>query len=186
PGAARLPPARIGARAPQPAAAIAIAERGRGAARPPRRARARGRRWRAPATPAETTTPRREYRGTGAPIKQPGGATARPSPGLERTPVRGEPCLQPRRTVAVAASPGLIAVQIATTRARVRVLHLYQFEILFPVLTLFRQRRRTVADFDPLHATVVELTRRRHVSQVFIAGDRPVAERSVVDRARPR
>ncbi len=52
----------------------------------------------------------------------------------------------------------------------------------FPVLALFGQRRRAVADLDPLHAAVVELTRGVHVAEVLVAGDRSASERAFVDR----
>ena len=59
---------------------------------------------------------------------------------------------------------------------------------VLPVLALFVQRRRAVADLDPLHAAVVELTRRLHVAQVLVAGDRArgraFRRRSRVERGR--
>ena len=78
---------------------------------------------------------------------------------------------------------GSAPVQIAAAAARVRVLDLFEVEELLPVLALFGERRRAVADLDPLHAPVVELPRGVHVAEVFVAGDRAAAERAFVDRA---
>jgi hypothetical protein len=56
-----------------------------------------------------------------------------------------------------------------------RVLNFQKIEILFPVRTLFLKRRRTIADLNPLYGSVIEFTGLRHISEVFISGDRPSA-----------
>src|SRR4051812_12944702 len=99
----------------------------------------------------------------------------------ERTTLRGEARFEAGRAVAVAAGPRLGAVQIAAAAARVGVLHLLQIEVLLPVLTFFRQRGIAVADFHPLHASILVRARLAHVAEVFVAGDRTPAQRVLVD-----
>ena len=77
---------------------------------------------------------------------------------------------------------GSVAVQVAAAAARVGVLHLLEIEVVLPVRALFGQRRRAVADFDPLHAPVLVDARLVHVAEVLVAGHRAGAERAVVDR----
>src|SRR5206468_8000682 len=48
------------------------------------------------------------------------------------------------------------------------------------------ERRWTVAHLDPLHAGIIELARLCHVPQIFVAGNRSAAERSISDRAGER
>src|SRR5438876_12427919 len=99
---------------------------------------------------------------------------------------RGETRFEAGGAVTVAARPWLRTVEVAAARTCVRGLHFVQVEELFPVLALFGERRRTVAHLDPLHAAVVELTRIGHVAEVFVARDRALAERAVVDRLSQR
>src|SRR5688572_31708651 len=90
--------------------------------------------------------------------------------------------LEPRRAVAVAAGPGLAAVEVAALRTRVGVLHAKHVEVLLPVGALLFDRRGTEADLDPLHATVVVLPGELHVAQVLALGDRAPTESLGVDR----
>src|SRR5262245_7058381 len=101
----------------------------------------------------------------------------------KRPSLRGEPCLEARRAVAAAARPRLGPAPVAAATARVRVLHFVQREVLLPVRLLLGERRRAVADLDPLDAAVVEPTCLGHVAQVLVAGDRSAAERPLLYRA---
>ena len=85
--------------------------------------------------------------------------------------------------IAVAARPGLGSIEVAAPASRVRVLNLEQLEIFFPVWTLFRERGRAVADFNPLDPAVLKLARLLHISLVFISRDGPSAQRAVLDSA---
>src|SRR6185295_10507091 len=104
----------------------------------------------------------------------------------EPTTLGFEARLEARGAVAVAARPGLEARLVAAPAAGVCVLDFFEGKEGFPVLALFGQRRGAVADLDPLHAAVVELTRGVHVAEVLVAGDRSAPERPVLDRARER
>src|SRR5437764_10767906 len=94
--------------------------------------------------------------------------------------------VEPGGAVAIAARPWLGAVQIAAAAARVGVLDSVEREIRLPVVALLGERRRAVADLDPLDAAVLELTRRRHVAQILAAGDGSASERLLFDRALER
>jgi len=61
----------------------------------------------------------------------------------------------------------------------VGVLYFLECKIFFPVLALFRERRRAEAHFNPLNTSVVELARSFHVAEIFIAGDRSAAEHAL-------
>ena len=117
-------------------------------------------------------TPRREYRTYGLRFRR----------RRNRATLGRRARFEARGAVAVAARPRLVPVQVAAAAARVRVLDFLEVKELFPVLALFGQRRRAVADLDPLHAAVVELARGVHVAEVLVAGDRSASERAVVDR----
>jgi hypothetical protein len=105
---------------------------------------------------------------------------------LERTSSGCEARLEPCRTIAVAAGPWRGAVRVATSAARVCVLHFQQVEIFFPVRTFLGERRGAVAHLDPLHAAVIEPPRIGHVPEIFVAGNGSFPERSFVDGARQR
>ena len=62
-----------------------------------------------------------------------------------------------RRAVAVAARPGLGAVQIAAAAARVGVLYPVEREVRLPIGALLGERRGAVAHLDPLHTALVQL-----------------------------
>ena len=104
----------------------------------------------------------------------------------KRAAAAGEPGFEAGGAVAVAARPRLGAVFVAASASRVRVLDLFEIEILVPVFALFLQRRRAEAHLDPLHTAVVVLARVGHVAQVLAAGDRSATERAIVDRLAQR
>src|SRR5438874_102218 len=97
----------------------------------------------------------------------------------ERTALCGKARFKPGRAVAIVAGPALGAVQILAAAACVRVLNFQKFEMFFPIGTLFLKRRGTVTDLNPLQGPVVELAGFRHISEIFISGDRSSAERAV-------
>ena len=55
----------------------------------------------------------------------------------EGVPFGSEARLEPCSAIAIVAGPVLGAIQIAAAAARMSVLNFHQFEILFPVWTLF-------------------------------------------------
>src|SRR5256885_740547 len=61
---------------------------------------------------------------------------------------------EPRGAVAISAGPGLGAVLVPASAAVVGLPHLHQLKIPLPVRTLFLQRRRAVADFQPAYRPV--------------------------------
>src|ERR1700756_2778537 len=83
--------------------------------------------------------------------------------------------------VAVSTGPRFGAVVVAALAAVVGVLNSDQFEILFPVRTLFLQRSWTVTDFDPASAVVGGKLGMVHIAQVFAFGDRTSAKRAALD-----
>ena len=52
--------------------------------------------------------------------------------------------------------------------------------------SFFLERGRTVADFDPLHAAVLQFARVGHVAKVLAACDGALAERAALDRVPER
>src|ERR1700757_2241977 len=88
---------------------------------------------------------------------------------------------QPRRAVAVAASPRLAAILISALAAVVRILHASQVEVLFPVRPLLLQRSRAVADFHPARGLVRTEPRVLHVSQIFAFCNRSLPQRLLLD-----
>src|SRR5690348_7719331 len=92
-------------------------------------------------------------------------------------------CLESIGAVAVGAGPWLFAVEVAAAAPRVCVLHLDEIEVLLPIRTFFRERRRAVAHLHPLNAVIVVLARGVHVAEILVARDRSVAERAAVNRA---
>jgi len=63
-----------------------------------------------------------------------------------------------------------------------RVLHARELEVALPVRALLGERRRAVADLDPLERAVVGAARGLHVAEVFAFGDGTAAEGAAVDR----
>ena len=100
--------------------------------------------------------------------------------GAQRVKKRGTGLLQllfqPRRAVAVTASPRLGSILIAAVAAIVSILHARQIEILFPVRTLFLQGRRTIADFHPPRSLVFAQPSILHIAEIFSFGYRTLAE----------
>src|SRR5262249_39080010 len=84
--------------------------------------------------------------------------------------------------VAVIARPILGPVQIAAAAARVGILNLQELEILFPVRTLFLERREAVTNFNPLHRSILEFSGFPHVSQILVTCDISSPKRSIFDR----
>ena len=85
--------------------------------------------------------------------------------------------------VTVVARPRFGAIQIATAASRVRVLDFQELEVFFPIRAFLREWRPAVANLNPLHSTILELACLSHISEVFIAGDRPFPQGSVFDRS---
>ena len=102
--------------------------------------------------------------------------------GAERPALASESLLEPCRAVAVAARPGLRAVQIAAAAARMRILDFFEDEVFLPVPALFGERRVAEAHFHPLHTPVVQFASDVHVAKVFGSSDGAGSERSVLDR----
>jgi hypothetical protein len=88
--------------------------------------------------------------------------------------------------IAISAGPRLGAIFVAAFAAVVRILHLDQLKIVFPVRTLFLKRRRTVTDFHPAHRLIGTHSRVVHVAQVFALRNRACAKRAAPNRFRQR
>ena len=99
----------------------------------------------------------------------------------KRAASRGEPRFELRGAIAVPTRPRFGSVQVAAPAAGVGVLDFDEREKFFPVLALLSQRRRAIADLDPLHASILELACLVHVAEVFAACDGALAERPVLD-----
>src|SRR5436309_4675028 len=63
-----------------------------------------------------------------------------------------------------------------------RVLHAEQVEIFFPIRPLFRERRITEADLDPMCHSVFGYACLLHIAQVFVTGDRTAAKYALINR----
>ena len=75
------------------------------------------------------------------------------------------------RAITVAAGPRFCPILVTAIAAGVRIFHAHQFEILFPVRTLFRERRIAKASLDPGRNSEIVHPRLLHVVQVLVAGD---------------
>jgi hypothetical protein len=83
--------------------------------------------------------------------------------------------------IAIVTGPAPGAIQILAAVARVRVLNLQEIEVLLPVRTFFLKRRGTVANCNPLNATILELTGFSHISEILISGHRASAKGSLLN-----
>jgi hypothetical protein len=101
----------------------------------------------------------------------------------ERLALGSKTFFQAVGTVTTIASPILGSVEVTTTAAGMRVLDFEQLEILFPIGAFFRQRRRTIANFNPLDASVIELPGLLHISQIFVACNGSSAQRTFLNRS---
>ena len=83
--------------------------------------------------------------------------------------------------IAIVAGPAFRAVDVAAAASSMGILHLEEIEILFPVGSLFIERRIAVANFDPLYPAIRELTGFIHISLVLVARDRTASKRTIFD-----
>src|SRR5579885_3227392 len=90
---------------------------------------------------------------------------------------------QPGSAIASITSPPLCSILVAAFAAVVRVLHSRQFEIFFPIRTLFLKRRGTVANLYPSRRFVIAEPRVFHVAQVFAFCNGAFAQTPVLDRS---
>ncbi len=90
------------------------------------------------------------------------------------------------RAITVAAGPRFCFILVTAIAAGVRIFHAHQFEILFPVRTLFRERRIAKASLDPGRHSVFVYPGLLHVVQVFITCDGASSKGVVFDCAQKR
>jgi hypothetical protein len=88
--------------------------------------------------------------------------------------------------IAIAAGPWFSSILVTAIAAGVRIFHAERLKIVFPVGPLFRQRRIAKTAFHPGGDAVSIQPRLVHVVQILVARDRPLAERSTVDRLQQR
>jgi hypothetical protein len=93
-----------------------------------------------------------------------------------------QPFFKPGGAIAISAGPGLGTILVAALAAVVRVLHLDQLKILLPIRSLFLERCRAIADFDPSHRLVSINPRFVHVAQVLVSSDRASAQCAALNR----
>ena len=62
-----------------------------------------------------------------------------------------------------------------------RVLHTSQLKVLLPIIALFLQRSRAIANLDPAGRVVLAKPGLLHVSQVFAFGNRTSPQGSILD-----
>ncbi len=86
----------------------------------------------------------------------------------KRIALRREPLLQFPRAITVATGPRLCSVLMSAIAPRMRVLHTEQLEILFPIRTLFRERRIAKAGLNPRGDALSAHTILLHIVQVFV------------------
>jgi hypothetical protein len=67
-----------------------------------------------------------------------------------------------------------------------RILHLGEIEILFPVGTFFLKRGGAETGFDPAHLSVGHFTRRLHILEILVAGYRALPKVLALDCAPQR
>src|SRR6185295_16409576 len=99
----------------------------------------------------------------------------------KRPPPPLHPRFQPGGAIAVAAGPGLFAVEVAAAFAAVGVLDADEVEVLLPVGTLLGERLPAEADFDPADRAVMEEAGLGHVAQILVAGDGAEAQGAALD-----
>jgi hypothetical protein len=90
--------------------------------------------------------------------------------------------LQTLGAITVTASPRFGPILVAALPAIVRVLDARQLKELLPILALFLQRSRAIADLDPSRRFVGTKPGLLHISQVLALGNRTLPEGSVFDR----
>jgi len=83
--------------------------------------------------------------------------------------------------VALAASPGFGAVEVAAAVTVVRVLHVSQLEVLLPIGSLFEQRTGTVTNLNPAGRAVIAKPGFLHVAQVFAFRNRTFTKRLILN-----
>jgi hypothetical protein len=102
----------------------------------------------------------------------------------KRITLLSEPFFELLCAIAFATRPGFLTIQVAAIFARVRVLHGEQFEVFFPIGAFLRERRRAEANFYPADRAIVTQPGMFHVLEIFIAGDRTVPQRSLINGTR--
>src|SRR5437868_5768700 len=89
----------------------------------------------------------------------------------KRFATRRQPFLEPCRTIAIAAGPGLAPVFVTTIAPRMRVFHRQEIKIFFPIGTLFLKGRITKTSFYPTRLALGIHARHLHVVQVLVSSD---------------
>jgi hypothetical protein len=79
--------------------------------------------------------------------------------------------LEANRTIAVAASPGLTAIEVAALAPVMCVLHSDEIEELFPIWGFLLQRRRTITNLDPANFFPRQLPSFTHVPEILALGN---------------
>src|SRR5204863_816781 len=90
--------------------------------------------------------------------------------------------LQTRSAITAATCPGFRSVPVTAFAAIVRVLDLCEIKILFPVWTLFLQRRRAVAHFHPAGGVVAAQPGIFHIAKIFALRNGAFAQSLTLDR----
>lgn len=91
--------------------------------------------------------------------------------------------LQLLRAIAVAARPWLRAILVAAVTAGMSIFHAQQVEVLLPIRPLLLQRCAAKTHFHPLRRVIAGQPGLLHVTDVFVACYRSLAQRAKVDRA---
>jgi len=87
-----------------------------------------------------------------------------------------QPLFQTSSAVASAASPGFGSILVTAFAAIMCVLYPGKVEVLFPIRTLFLERSRAVADFNPTGGLIRGEAGVTHVAKVLALRDRAMAE----------
>jgi hypothetical protein len=90
------------------------------------------------------------------------------------------------RTITVAAGPRFLTVQVATISTSVCILHAQEVEILLPIRPLLGQWLPAETDFHPGDRVMGVYPCLFHIPEIFISGNRPLAQCLVMDGASER
>jgi hypothetical protein len=90
--------------------------------------------------------------------------------------------LQPLRAITIRTRPWLSPILVPAIFSIVRILHVQQLKILFPIRSLFLQRSCAKACLHPMRRPILSYARILHVVNIFVPSDRAFSQRTVLHR----
>jgi hypothetical protein len=97
--------------------------------------------------------------------------------------VDAQPFFQFLGTITVGTGPRFLAVEVPAILASVGISDAKQLKIFFPIRAFFGERGGAKTNFNPSHGVICRDARVLHVPEIFIAGDRALAQYLFIDRS---